>query len=76
MSPYHPDYNKVVWSCGCCGAPLNAHYQDVEPEGGYDNYNPDDYPHAACHACTCEAEMNDYMHEAEFWKRMQEEGNA
>lgn len=73
MNEHHPDYRKVVWSCGFCGSPLNAHYQDIEPEAGYENYNPNDYPHAACNSCMNEAAMNDFMNDKAYWDRLWEE---
>ena len=44
---------KVAYSCGCCGAPLNADKEQVAAPEGYD---PDDYPHDACYQCMVEEE--------------------
>lgn len=60
----HPDWDAdlrdeqearktIAYSCGFCGAPLNADREQVDAPDGYD---PNDYPHDACHRCMVEQE--------------------
>jgi len=43
--------NAITFSCGFCGAPLNADKEQVDAPDGYD---PNAYPHDACGSCMAE----------------------
>lgn len=43
--------SDIAFSCGFCGAPLNADKGQVDAPDGYD---PNDYQHDACGRCMME----------------------
>jgi hypothetical protein len=45
---------QIAFSCGFCGAPLNADKDQIDTPEGYD---PNDYQHDACGKC--QAEQNE-----------------
>jgi hypothetical protein len=49
---------RIVYSCGFCGAPLNADKDQVDAPDGYD---PNAYPHDACGRCQAEHEGRERM---------------
>lgn len=60
MNQWHPDYNKIEYSCGYCGMPLNG---DREPIAPCEGYSPDNYPRQACPECLAEGERERYLWE-------------
>lgn len=49
-----PEQKVIAFSCGFCGAPLNANKEQVDAPEGYD---PNAYPHDACGKCQAEQDV-------------------